>query len=366
MPMSANKHLEDCDCCELRDELHKRETETLTGQRTAKNSRALGAFDTKALLKKLIEKERAEYGVGDRKLVYGNDDREDIFQVTDAQIQNQSRAVMALIDASKIRDNGDSTSTIRTMQFSQAQMLCPSEPFGEQPTAPHCTGFLVAPDIIATAGHCINNNDLARTRFFFGFQMIDHNTPKVIIPSDDIYRGIEIIDRKLENTDSDYALVRLDRPVTNRPILTVRRSGKIPDDSNVYVIGHPSGLPMKFADGAFVRDNSHSIFFTANLDTYGGNSGSPVFNQATGEVEGILVRGDTDFVFNGSCRVSNVCPINGCRGEDVTRASEFVTGIPQVPPVTPPASSNLADRISEIEDKLDQIGDDLADIKSQL
>ena len=61
-------------------------------------------------------------------------------------------------------------------------------------------------------------------------------------------------------------------------------------------------------------------------------SGSPVFNSDTHEVEGILVRGETDFVTQGSCRVSLVCPSSGCRGEDCTRTTEFVgsLGLEQV------------------------------------
>jgi V8-like Glu-specific endopeptidase len=82
-------------------------------------------------------------------------------------------------------------------------------------------------------------------------------------------------------------------------------------------------LPLKVAENAFVRDNSNSSYMTCNLDTYGGNSGSPVFNSETHEVEGILVRGETDFEPSGNCNVSLVCPTTGCRGEDVTRTTEF-------------------------------------------
>ena len=95
------------------------------------------------------------------------------------------------------------------------------------------------------------------------------------------------------------------------------------------MIGHPCGLPQKFADGATVRDNTPKAFFVANLDTYGGNSGSPVFNSSNQAVEGILVRGENDFVTNGTCFVSLVCPTTGCRGEDVTRASEWATKVPK-------------------------------------
>jgi hypothetical protein len=78
-----------------------------------------------------------------------------------------------------------------------------------------------------------------------------------------------------------------------------------------------------------VRNNAPAAFFVANLDTYGGNSGSPVFNSNTREVEGVLVRGETDFATQGGCQVSLVCPTSGCRGEDCTRTTEFANLVPQ-------------------------------------
>ncbi|MFN8369647.1 MAG: S46 family peptidase [Bacteriovoracaceae bacterium] len=85
------------------------------------------------------------------------------------------------------------------------------------------------------------------------------------------------------------------------------------------------GLPTKISDGANVRTNNNPKYFVANLDTYGGNSGSAVFNTKTGEVEGILVRGENDYVYDSAqgCRVSNKCTNAGCRGEDVTRITNI-------------------------------------------
>jgi hypothetical protein len=116
--------------------------------------------------------------------------------------------------------------------------------------------------------------------------------------------------------------------MTNHRIAPVRRTGKIGDTQAVHVIGHPVGLPTKFAGGAAVRNNTPAAFFVANLDTYGGNSGSPVFNSTSRQVEGILVRGETDFAMQGTCRVSLVCPTSGCRGEDCTRTTEFTNLLP--------------------------------------
>jgi len=65
----------------------------------------------------------------------------------------------------------------------------------------------------------------------------------------------------------------------------------------------------------------------ANLDTYGGNSGSPVFNSES-IVEGMLVRGETDFVTQDDRMISLVCPITGREGENCTRITEFVALVP--------------------------------------
>ena len=136
------------------------------------------------------------------------------------------------------------------------------------------------------------------------------------------------------------------------PIVRLRRQGKVADDEKVYVLGHPSGLPLKYAPGAQVRGNDDPSFFVANLDTYGGNSGSPVFNERTGEVEGILVRGETDYLQVGNCRISNACPTSGCRGEDVTRASEFVEFVPQA---DAPQPQGLESRVVRLEQVVDEI-----------
>jgi len=290
-----------------------------------------------------------------QKVIYGVDDRVEAFQISDEDVQKNAASVASLIDIADITDNGDGTSTIKTVTFGQAQNLCSGEPFRNQPTSPFCTGFLVGTELIATAGHCVDGNNIGRTRFVFGFRMNPDGTPNVIIPNGDIYRGIAIVAHKLESAGADYAVVKLDRPVTGRHILPLRRTGKISEGESVYVLGHPSGLPLKYAPGAIVRTNSATSFFVANLDTYGGNSGSPVFHEDTNIVEGILVRGETDFVMSGTCRVSNVCPTTGCRGEDVTRATEFEQFVPSTTDVNGGDHDNITKRVSSLEEKVDSI-----------
>ena len=68
-----------------------------------------------------------------------------------------------------------------------------------------------------------------------------------------------------------------------------------------------------------------------NLDTFKGSSGSPVFNEATGLIEGIVSKGEPkDFIEArlGACSTIRRCGDTECRGEVVTRASEFSAAIP--------------------------------------
>jgi hypothetical protein len=264
-----------------------------------------------------------------QKVIYGTDDRLDMFQVTNAAHRDSADSVVMLVNASSITSSSAGTSTIATQNFGTAYNLCPTERFRDQPIAGFCSGFLVDPSLIATAAHCVDEANLANVRFVFGFQMRNATTAETTVPTSEIYRGIRIIGRAIGNQGTDWAVVQLDRPVLNHRHVRLRRSGKVADNAGVYVIGHPVGLPKKWAGGAVVRDNTPARYFVANLDTYGGNSGSAVFNATTHDVEGILVRGETDFVMNGSCRVSNVVPANGGRGEDCTRVSEFAALVPR-------------------------------------
>ena len=161
--------------------------------------------------------------------------------------------------------------------------------------------------------------------------MLDKDTPVLDFDPSQIYFCDEVVANVESEDGADWSLVRLDREVPDHLPLRIRREEKIPDSQSVLVIGHPSGLPAKIAGGAQVRENEENTFFVANLDTYAGNSGSAVINATDFTVDGILVRGELDFVPEGNCQKSRVCPDDGCSGEDVTRATEFASLVPAVP-----------------------------------
>jgi len=196
----------------------------------------------------------------------------------------------------------------------------------------------VAPDLLVTAGHCVQNQKACNDNFWvFDFKMKDQKTMVQIFSPSQVYKCVEIISHTYSRTDDDYSLIRLDRAVTDRQPLQVRTEGKVSDTASLLLIGHPSGLPMKIADDAIILDNTMTSFFRANTDSFKGNSGSPVFDAETGIVEGILVRGAEDYVtypaIEWDCNLAYLCKGKSCLGESVVR----ITNIPElskVPTIT--------------------------------
>lgn len=263
--------------------------------------------------------------VASDKVIYGSDDRLDIYQVTDSRLLKLADSTVGLFQASDVYVTG-SRALLTTESYATSYGLCKEEPFYEQVTGAFCSGSLVAPDIIMTAGHCVKSASACQgTKFVFGFAVTSKGVNPSEVPASEVYSCSELIGREQVGTGADWALIRLDRKVTGHEPLKYDVTDSVKNGDQLVVIGHPAGLPTKVAGGATVRDASPKGYYVANLDTYGGNSGSAVFNAKTGVVVGILVRGENDYVYKNGCRVSNVCPTDGCRGEDVSKLSAITS-----------------------------------------
>lgn len=324
-----DKSLPSMSISELREELRSR-SKLKSGLDLTASSNAISR-EPRPDLESYSSKDIANEIVARQKVIYGEDDRQEIKDVQDQDALRNSGSVAAIFKTSDVVDNGDGTVSLPSSTMAQqfeggGSPLCDDEPFRSQPAGAICTAFLVGENLVATAGHCLNQSNIGTRRFVFGYHMISENEAAVNVPSADVYAGTELLGWELDNDGADWAVVRLDRKVEGRTSLVIQRSNKVADGTRLYVIGHPAGLPKKLAGEAEVRSNDNEEFFVANLDTYGGNSGSPVFNANTHEVEGILVRGETDFQSIGSCVVSFTCPVQGCRGEDCTRVS-LISGV---------------------------------------
>ncbi len=256
-------------------------------------------------------------------VVYGNDDRLDVYEETDAARRDLAQSVVALVPGNTLKPAGMGF-RLQAGTLQQEAGVCSSEKFADQIIPAFCSGVLVAPNVIATAGHCVQDaNFCSSTKFVFGFNIDSKGKDPALVDADQVVSCKKVIHSEVNGMGSDFALVEIDRQVTNRPSLPMsQRQHQVGE--GVFVIGHPVGLPAKIAGGAEVRRQTGD-YFIANLDTFGGNSGSAVFDAKTNAIAGLLVRGERDFTSRGGCQVSFRCRIDGCRGEDVSNADKIMT-----------------------------------------
>lgn len=261
--------------------------------------------------------------------ISGEESRRDYFEIGDEGIREKSSSVAAICMRDSLIEMEDESFTLKVKNYGKVFNLCQSEPFYHQDIAAGrlCTGFLVKEDVIATAGHCVCEQNIDELRFIFGYKKADTNSPGTQIHRKNIYRGVRIIDRALKRkgNKSDWALVQLDRKVKGHEVVTLSRK-TIALKKDIYIIGHPVGLPLKYSPGATVRSIDEA-YFSADLNVYSGNSGSPVFDKDTHEVIGIVVRTDIrDFRLVENCwrsviysRTDRNSPEPQC-----TKVSEFI------------------------------------------
>lgn len=261
---------------------------------------------------------------GVEKVVYGDDNRLDVFESTNELHKKLASSTAAMI-SNKLLEEKESFVNV-TGSTLEADGICADARFAKQQTSATCSGFLVGSDLLLTAGHCIETmSDCYNNSWVFDYSNSTGERAKFEINKNDIYKCTKIISRSLDSrTNNDFALIQLDH-ASDRAPLNYRKKGKVSDSARLVVIGHPSGLPTKISDDANVRKNKDKYFFQSNLDTFGGNSGSAVFDTVSGVVEGILVRGERDYVLDSisNCYRPKICKMGECRGEDITRITNI-------------------------------------------
>ncbi len=270
------------------------------------------------------------------KVIYGDDNRVDILDLTDSRLVKLASSTAAMISSSNLVDSSGGQKRLLGFELGE-KGICEQERFSDQLAPASCSGFLVDTNKIVTAGHCIESQfDCSQNSWVFDFKLDFRGQKTFTFGEHQVYKCKSIVSRKLSGDLNDYALIELDRHVIDREPLAFRKEGRIQSGQSIFVIGHPSGLPTKYADDSSVHTQT-DIYFSTNLDTYGGNSGSAVFNADTLEVEGILVRGDVDYISSSQgCLVSNRITSSGVAREDVTK----ITNIAELQDITRTGSSS--------------------------
>jgi hypothetical protein len=273
------------------------------------------------------------FGRSAEALIFGPDDRE-------VALRNPSRAKIARATAIMISpvfysENLSSTLDLDLQLISDPEgfNLCKEERFALEPHVDvSCTGFLVAPNLLVTAGHCMVNHGVSRDErnahcesFSWLFDFVaDANgvTRTRGVPKENLFHCRRVVYAELDydydrvrdmySYRRDIAIVELDRPAVGRDALPIAaREARVGE--SLGMMGFPTGLPMKWTGNGRVTGRAGPEAMRTNLDAFGGNSGSPVLN-GRGEVAGILVRGfplDDFFIDPTGCRRPNRCDLNG-------------------------------------------------------
>jgi V8-like Glu-specific endopeptidase len=265
----------------------------------------------------------AIFGVDDRRVITPNSPW--------AGIANSTAVAVLKSNAIERADNKFDLSVDSLHEY-----LCPSERFRKEPSLQYaCTGFLITPTLLVTAGHCmVNTGETSHESkmfceafyWYFGYQKgIDGATKTKNLSKDNLYNCKQIIYavREEQKPFRDFALVELDRPVVGHtPLKLNSESLKLSQD--LKIVGYPMGMPAQVApNGRILKNDMARESFITNLDAFEGNSGSPVLNSKK-EVVGILIGGTPSESFveipnlnfpDKICARMNICSQTGenCR-----------------------------------------------------
>jgi V8-like Glu-specific endopeptidase len=274
------------------------------------------------------------------KAIFGADNRRDIYQ-SSSRIKKFSSALATWVPPYFVEETNGKLDLIFPSLKEEYQM-CSDEKFVSQPTTMiSCTAFLVADDLMLTAGHCMVNVGIAENtqtamckdfNWVFDYQINKRGEEilkqKPLSTKVKCVNVIKAIHTELGDNRVDFALFRIDQKMPKRfqfqPSTREVRAGRAVD-----ILGYPSGLPLKYSSAATVlKDHPSKNYFEANIDSVGGNSGSPVFGKS-GELFGILVRGNDDFITDKrlNCDRWNKCSNNGKRCDDGIQDEDYDSGM---------------------------------------
>ncbi len=247
------------------------------------------------------------------KAIYnGMDTRRNLYEMKEQGIdigtfKEQAKSVACLVEKSSlIKKNGylcayEFATPIKTL--GNEYNLNMQARFRNEPSPGFGTAYYIGNEYyMLTAGHCVcdtttgqlDHAQVKATRIVFGFLTTSKDTYKTQFKKDEVYKIEKVVDYQCSATGADWALFKLKTKVQGRIPLDISFS-KLKMNTPVYILGHPCGIPLKYAGDAKLLKKKDPNWFECDLDAFGGNSGSPVFDANTNKVIGILIRGNEDF-----------------------------------------------------------------------
>lgn len=264
-------------------------------------------------------------------IIYGEDDRRQVYEVEGALLQSLARqSVVALVSPRSLSYDSSGGVSIHAPSLGEAYNLCSGEAFANEPSLAFCTGVLIDDDLIATAGHCLGRAPEETTASCRSLALVfdylyDAAGQLAPISADDVYRCRRVVTwGGSAEVAPDFGVIQLDRPVRAGLSPALFAPGEVAIGQRVNVIGFGSGLPAKIDSSAsIIQSPPDGEYFTAQTDTFGGNSGSPLFDDA-GQIVGLNVAGQPDWMTVGLCTAA----VHATEGDEFhQRASRVLASI---------------------------------------
>lgn len=235
-----------------------------------------------------------------RKAVYGLDDRVPAHRLLCDPFDVPVRATAIALDASQVRSADGAVSLLGEPLSTYG--ICADEPFADERVVGFCSGVLVSPDTLLTAGHCLAiGPGCAGTRFVFGYNREGGSLPD--LSDGDLYACADVVALSGESLDSllvseepEYALIRLDRVVEG--VEPVELAGAEPPQpgERAVLIGHGDGTPATAdPNGVWLGPTeAQPGLWRIQIDAFSGSSGGGLYD-ADGKLRGLLVGGELDY-----------------------------------------------------------------------
>jgi hypothetical protein len=250
-----------------------------------------------------------------------------------------ARRVCYLIGAAAVGPTRDGRSALHSARYGEYHNLCRDERFWDQPSVLErdgeaaggygYTGLLVSDRHVLTCWHGWESFSHRAHVAIFGYAMTARSdaTPAVdaraVVPIAPYpWRQPAGEGRFAQDCSRDWVVLELAQPVAAARRVAPLRLASPQLGVECYTLGHPCGLPVKLADRARVLAVGDGYFRT-DLDTFTGNSGSPVFDARTHALIGLVSEGQKD---QGDFEPS---PARGCYVSN--RIDRHVTGQLSVP-----------------------------------
>lgn len=165
---------------------------------------------------------------------------------------------------------------------------------------PKGTCCLISPNRVLTANHVVDRTAeaaIVRKELYvvFDFQTLSDDAPRrVFSKSSSVFRVGAIGPRGADQTNpaEDWATLILENSPTQLGRKPCRIASALDGPlGEVYALGHPNGLAMRYTySGASGTSSQSAGCYVAFLDGYDGASGSPVFDAASHEIVGVLIQ----------------------------------------------------------------------------